>query len=63
MNSNMSKIKIVLVKGKSGSTKRQLRTLQALGLGKRNSSVELENTPVVKGMVDKVHHLINVSEV
>ncbi len=59
----MSKIKIVLVKGKSGSTVRQLRTLQTLGLGKRNSCVELEATPVVKGMVAKVHHLVKVEEI
>jgi large subunit ribosomal protein L30 len=58
----MGKIKIILVKGKSGSTKRQLGTLQALGLGKRNSCVEIEATPVIKGMVAKVHHLVNVEE-
>jgi large subunit ribosomal protein L30 len=58
----MSKIKIILVKGKSGSTLRQLRTLQTLGLGKRTSSVELEVTPVVKGMVAKVNHLVKVEE-
>lgn len=56
----MSKIKVTLTKGKSGHSKTQLRTLVALGLGKRNSSVELENTPIVKGMVFKVSHLVNV---
>ena len=59
----MSKIKIILVKGKSGSTLRQLRTLQTLGLGKRNSSVEVEATQVTKGMVAKVHHLVKVEEI
>jgi len=58
----MSKIKITLIKGKSGSTKRQLRTLQALGLGKRNSSVEVEASAAIKGMVTKVNHLISLEE-
>lgn len=58
----MSKIKITLIKGKSGSTQRQLRTLQALGLGKRNSSVEVEASPSIKGMVSKVNHLITFEE-
>jgi large subunit ribosomal protein L30 len=56
------KIKVTLVKGKSGHTKRQLRTLEALGLGKRTSSVEVETSPVINGMVSKVHHLVQVSE-
>ncbi len=59
----MDKIKITLVKGKSGSTKRQLRTLQTLGLGKRTSSVEVEANPVIKGMVAKVNHLIKVENI
>jgi large subunit ribosomal protein L30 len=59
----MSKIKIILVRGKSGSTLRQLRTLQTLGLGKRNSSIEVEATQVIKGMVAKVHHLVKVEEI
>ena len=59
----MSKIKVTLIKGKSGHTKTQLRTLQALGLGKRTSSVEFEMNPVMKGMVEKVHHLVSVENV
>ena len=58
----MCKIKVTLVKGKSGHTKRQLRTLEALGLGKRTSSVEIEATPIMNGMVLKVHHLVKVVE-
>ena len=58
----MGKIKVTLVKGKSGHTKRQLRTLEALGLGKRTSSVEIEANPVMNGMISKVHHLVQVIE-
>lgn len=58
----MSKIKVTLVKGKSGSTQRQQRTLQALGLGKRSSSVEVEATSAISGMVFKVQHLVKVEK-
>lgn len=58
----MSKIKITLVRSKSGATDRQIRTLQALGLGKRTSSIEVDPTPVVNGMISKVNHLISVEK-
>jgi large subunit ribosomal protein L30 len=59
----MSRIKIKLVRSKSGRTVRQRRTLQALGLGKRTSSVEVEVTPVITGMIAKVNHLVDVEEI
>jgi large subunit ribosomal protein L30 len=56
----MSKVKVTLVKGKSGSTQRQINTLIALGLGRRTSSVEVEVTPAIKGMINKVNHLVKI---
>jgi large subunit ribosomal protein L30 len=58
----MAKIKIVQLKSKIGSTLRQKRTLQALGLNKPRASVEVEATPQILGMVEKVRHLIEVTE-
>lgn len=58
----MSKIKITQVKSKIGSTVRQKRTLEALGLRKLNSTVEVEATPQVLGMVSKVSHLLKVEK-
>ncbi len=58
----MAKIKIRYTKSKIGSTERQKRTLRALGLGKLNSTRELEATPQILGMVKKVSHLITVEE-
>jgi large subunit ribosomal protein L30 len=58
----MSKIKITQVKSKIGSTVRQKKTLEALGLRKLNSSVELEATPQILGMVNKVSHLLEVEK-
>ncbi|MBN2215401.1 MAG: 50S ribosomal protein L30 [Bacteroidales bacterium] len=58
----MTKIRIKYTKSKIGSTERQKRTLQALGLRKLNSTRELEATPQILGMVKKVSHLITVEE-
>ena len=40
----------------------QKRTLLALGLRKISQVVEVEDTPSVRGMIRKVHHLVNVVE-
>lgn len=56
----MAKVKIVLVKSVSGQTARQRKTVEALGLKKMHHSVEKELTPQVKGMIDKVAHLVSV---
>ena len=59
----ITKIKITLVRSRIGSDKRQVATLNALGLGKVNSSVEHETSPQIMGMVAKVQHLVRVEEV
>lgn len=56
----MAKIKIQQVKSKIGSTQRQKRTLEALGLRKMQQVVEHEATPEILGMVEKVNHLVKV---
>jgi len=58
----MSKIKITQIRSRIGSQKRQKATLDALGLRKVNSSVEVEATPQIIGMVRKVNHLVKVEE-
>ena len=58
----MAKIKITQVKSKIGSTDRQKKTLEALGLSKINATVEHEATPQILGMVAKVQHLVSVEE-
>ena len=59
----MTTWKITQVKSKNGATERQRATLASLGIRRINHSVELEVTPVVKGMVDKVNHLVKVEEI
>lgn len=58
----MAKIKITQIKSKIGSTERQKKTLQALGLKKLNATVEVEATAQILGMVNKVNHLVTVEE-
>ena len=59
----MKKIKITLVKSGIDRPERQKLTLQALGLNKVNATKEVEATPQILGMVNKVNHLIKVEEV
>ena len=55
----------VLITQRRSTIKRpdtQVRTIQALGLGKINRTVEVELTPQIAGMIKKVNHLITVKE-
>ena len=56
------KVKITQVKSTIDRPKNQKLTIQALGLGKINRSVEVENTPAIAGMIRKVNHLVTVTE-
>lgn len=56
----MAKIKITQVVSRIGSTERQKKNLDALGLRKMNRSVVHEDSPIVMGMVEKVKHLVKV---
>ncbi|MCQ2184420.1 MAG: 50S ribosomal protein L30 [Bacteroidales bacterium] len=59
----MAKLKITLVRGKSGHDHRQIANLKSLGLNKTDDTVVLEDTAVARGMVAKVQHLVKVEEV
>ena len=59
----MAKIKITQYKSGIDRHYRQKRTLRALGLRKMHSSVEVEATPQILGMVRAVSHLVKVEEV
>ena len=56
------KIKVVYTKSYIGFPVRQKKTVQGLGLKKLNSYKILEDTPQVRGMVNKVSHLVTVEE-
>jgi len=56
-------VRVTWVKSSIGYSKRQKGTIQALGLRRLGHSVEHEDTPVIRGMVNKVGHLVEVQEV
>ena len=56
----MATIKMQQVKSRINCPKVQKLTLDALGLHKMNAVVEHEDTPSIRGMVEKVKHLVKV---
>ena len=58
----MAKLKITQVISKNGETKRQIANLRCLGIRKMHQSVEVEDTPIARGMIQKVAHLVTVEE-
>lgn len=59
----MAKIKITQTKSAIDRPESQKKTLKALGLNKLNASKEVEATPQILGMVNKVKHLVQAEEV
>lgn len=51
-------IKVTLVKGIMGTKQDHRATVRGLGLRRRNHTVELEDTPAVRGMINKVAYLV-----
>jgi large subunit ribosomal protein L30 len=55
-------IRVTLVKSGIGKNQRVRATLRGLGLTKLHKTVELENTPAVRGMIEKVVSMVRVGE-
>ncbi len=58
----MAKIKVKLIKSTIGCKKDQIATVKALGLKKIRYVVEHNDTPQIRGMINKVSHLVEVEE-
>ena len=58
----MKKLKIKQVRSGIGRPERQKRTLMALGFKRLNQTIEVEVSPQVAGMIEKVKHLIEIEE-
>jgi large subunit ribosomal protein L30 len=56
-------LRITWIKSSIGYSKRQKGTVRALGLRRLGHSVKHEDTPVIRGMINKVSHLVEVQEV
>jgi large subunit ribosomal protein L30 len=55
-------IAITQVRSKNGSDHRQLATLRSLGLRKIGQTVQREDSPQLRGMLQRVQHLVTVEE-
>ena len=58
----MSEIKVTQIRSAIGTKPKHRGTLRALGLGKIGKTNTLPNRPEIRGMIQKVSHLINVEE-
>lgn len=57
------KIEVRQIRSRIGTTPKQKATLTALGLRKMRASRVHQDTPVIRGMIDKVKHLVEVKSV
>ena len=55
-------LKIKMVKSEIGRPEKQRKIIRGLGLKKLNSTVTLVDTPEIRGMINKVIHLVSVEE-
>jgi large subunit ribosomal protein L30 len=58
--SNTSRLKVQLVRSPIGCKESHRATVRGLGLRKINSISELEDTPAVRGMINKISYLVKV---
>lgn len=58
----MAKLSITLQKSLIGRKKDHIATVNALGLRKIGKTVEKEDTPQIRGMINKVNYLLKVEE-
>ncbi|MDE2802767.1 MAG: 50S ribosomal protein L30 [Chloroflexota bacterium] len=59
----MARLRITWKKSGIGFERNQQATIKSLGLRRLNQTVEREDTPIVRGMVNKVRHMVQVEEV
>lgn len=53
-------VKVTLVRSPIGTMQRHRQCLAGLGLRRMHQTVELEDTPAVRGMINKVRYMLNV---
>ena len=58
-----SKLRITWKKSSIGYERRQKATVRALGLRRLGQSVEHADTPVIRGMINRVRHLVSIEEI
>ena len=59
----MAKLKITQVRSRIGASSQQRKNLDALGLHRIHQSVEHEDSAIIKGMLERVQHLVVIEQV
>ena len=62
MTAEERRVRVTQVRSQIGFDRRQRATLRGLGISRMHQTVELEDTPQVRGMIRKVVHLLKVEE-
>ncbi len=62
MSAEGKRVRVTQVRSQIGFDRRQRATLRGLGIRRMHQTVELEDTPQVRGMIRKVVHLVKVEE-
>ena len=63
MTKKLQELKITLTRGLAGKKKEQIKTVHALGLRRTNQSIVKTDSPTVRGMTDRIVHLIQIEEI
>jgi large subunit ribosomal protein L30 len=56
-------VRVTYIRSSIGLNKKQKATVKALGLNRLGDSIEQSNTPAIRGMIDRVGHLVSVEVV
>lgn len=59
----MSALKVTMLRGLAGKPAPQRNAMKGLGLKKRHQTVVVQDTPAIRGMINKVSHLVEVVEI
>jgi len=59
----VKELRLKLIKSQIGSTEKIRATLTGLGLTRREKVIVRKDTPEIRGMIRKVHHLVQVEEI
>jgi len=57
------KLRVTLLKSPYGTGRKHMATVKGLGLRRRHHTVEVEDTPAVRGMINKVYYMVKWEEV
>lgn len=58
-----ARVRVTLVRSINGTIGKHRESVRGLGLRRMHHTVELEDTPAVRGMINKVHYLVRVEDV